>query len=82
MAAESEKKDNKPEAAAQAPAEGSKSKSKVTRMTLHEVDAALENAQKHMGGHYSAYAQSLLAKRAALLNHPNPVSAKPKRKSA
>ncbi len=83
MAAESEKKENKPQAAAQAPAEGSaKSKPKVTRMTLQQVDAALENAQKHMGGHYSTYAQSLLAKRAALLNHPGPVPAKSKRKTA
>lgn len=78
-------KAEKPQAAAPAPAatpaEGAKDHCKVTKMTLPQVEAALENAQKHMGGYYSAYAQSLLAKREALQGQPSAGSAKSKRKA-
>ncbi len=40
---------------------------KVSKLSLSELDAALENAQKHMGGLYSKHALFLLEQRNVLL---------------
>ena len=39
---------------------------KITRMSLTEIEKALEQAQKQMGGNGSAYARFLLARREVL----------------
>ena len=39
---------------------------KLSKMTLEEVNQALENAQKHMGGYQSAFARALLVRKREL----------------
>ena len=40
---------------------------KVTQMTMEQVEAALANVEKNMGGFGSHHAQSLLARKAVLM---------------
>ncbi len=48
-------------------ADHQKHHAKISRLSLSEIDAALENAQKHMGGLYSKHALFLLEQRNVLL---------------
>ena len=65
----SEKKDAEPQEVA-APKPAAKGdhphRVKITQMTLEQVEAALENANKTMGGLHSHYAQALLARKEIL----------------
>lgn len=40
---------------------------KVSKMTLAEIDHALETLRKTMGGHHSAYARQILDRKQILL---------------
>ena len=68
-----DKKEKKPEAAKpevkkddKAAGDAAGKHKKVTKLTLKEVDAALEGIQKTMGGYQSRYAETLLAQREVL----------------
>ena len=49
---------------------------KVTKMSLEEVEKAMEGVQKHMGGFHSGFGQALLARKAALTRVRAPVQRK------
>jgi len=68
-----DKKEKKPEAAKpevkkdeKASGDATGKHKKLTKLTLKEVEAALEGIQKAMGGYQSRYAQTLLAQREVL----------------
>ncbi len=71
----SEEKKEKPEAKAVAPAkeekpEGEKeSRLKVTQMTLQQVEAAMEQTTKSMGGLHSRFGRALVERKAFLLKY-------------
>lgn len=67
-------KETKPTEAATKP-DSEKGQVKISRMSLAEVEKAIEQTQKQMGGLTSHYARTLLAQK-AFLSSQKPVSGK------